>query len=224
MTREELYELWWGRYVENYPDEMFNLVNIVEKISPLKTIIEIGVKQCGTLRLWERTVPVGEGMVIGVDMTSVGDITAASGKSTETPKLLPGHGNPSTANFWDKCPSSWVDWQKCTDGLFVAEKSDKQAHFVIGDSNSQEVHNEIQGILGERKADFIFHDGGHFGDVPQKDFDNIVQPFLRSGGLFALCDINCEGVKALHQNLPIGLCPLEIVFPNRAGIVLWWKP
>ncbi len=224
MTRDELYKLWWGRYVENYPDEMLNLVNIVEAISPLKTIIEIGVKQCGTLQLWERTVPAEEGMVIGVDMTSVEGITEASGRSTEEPKLLPGHGDPATANFWDKCPSSWVDWQKCTEGTFVAEKSDRQMHFAIGDSNSQEVHDQIQSLLGDRKADFIFHDGGHFDEVPQKDFDNIVQPFLRPGGLFALCDINCEGVRSLLNNLPTSPQPVKIVNPSRAGIALWWKP
>ncbi len=223
MLREELAELWWGRYVESYCHEMLNLVNIVETINPL-TVIEIGVKHCGTLLLWERTVPPGEGMVIGVDMTSVEELIGSSGKSTEPPEILPGHGDPRTADFFTMCPSSWVDHAKCTVNPFDPAKSARQIHFAIGDSNSQNVHDQIANILGDRKADFIFHDGGHFGDVPQGDFDNIVQPFLKSGGLFALADTSCEGVKVLYENLPPSPRPVIFVPPNRAGIALWWKP
>ncbi len=223
MTGEELHKLWWGRYVENYPHEMLNLVNIVETLNPLEIIIEIGVKQCGTLRLWERTVPVG-GMVIGVDMDSVETITAASGRSTQVSKEPPPFSQHQTEEFWDNCPSSFLDWQTCTDGLFDAVQSDRQIHFVIGDSNSQGVHDQIKSILGGRKADFIFHDGGHYDDVPQKDFDNIVLPFLRAGGLFALADIRDDGGKALCQNFPPSHNPVQVVPPNRAGIALWWKP
>jgi cephalosporin hydroxylase len=223
MFAQEIYDLWWGRYVENYCHEMLNLVNIVEAIKPL-TIIEIGVKHCGTLRLWERTVPPEEGMVIGVDMEDVEELIGESGRSVKPPQVLPGHGDPRTADFFIMCPSSWVNHEECTVDPFDPDKSTRQIRFAIGDSNSQDVHDQIASILGNRKADFIFHDGGHFGDVPQKDFDNIVQPFLRSGGLFALADIRSDGVLALYENLPIGLKPVELVPPDRAGIALWWKP
>ena len=87
------------------------------------------------------------------------------------------------------------------------------------------MHDQVKAALGGRKADFIFHDGGHFGDIPQKDFDNLVQPFLRSGGLFALADgPRTDGGKKLYENLPPSNRPVEIVPPDHAGIVLWWKP
>lgn len=222
MDREILKNMWRGRYVENYPDEMLALANVVESIEP-KIIIEIGVKQCGTMRLWESLVPPG-GTVIGMDMTPEAQIRSASGVSTETPKILPGHGDEVGDWSWVKCPSSFVDWQTCVIDKFDPALSDRNIHFVIGDSNSPEAHQGVADVLQGRKADFIFHDGGHFDDVPQRDFDNIVNPFLRPGGLFCLADLDCDGVKALLTNLPQGSRELSLINPRRAGFVLWWKP
>jgi cephalosporin hydroxylase len=227
MTKEELHDLWQGRWIENYPEEMFNLIKIVEEqVKPLTTIIEVGVKHCGTLRVWEKLVPAKEGMVVGVDMTSPEQMLAYSGKYSKKLSLRPGHGDPNKVTFWDSCPADWIiDPRKCTVDCYNPSESDRQIHFATGESTSVDVHEKIKSVLGDRKADFIFHDGGHTGDIPLKDFDNIVQPFLRSGGLFALADgPRTEGGNRLYKNLPPSLRPVEIVPPDRVGIVLWWKP
>jgi hypothetical protein len=250
VTREELEALWTGRHVENWPDEIMLLVNEVDKVSPLTTIIEIGVRTCGTFRLWEKLVPAGEGMIIGVDQIPVEELLKFSGVS---PQYRPGmivpcgtkeqhqqsstvpplRADPQGATFWNRQPSCSVFAEECTEDCFNPADSDRQVHFAIGDSTSIEVHDKIAEILGDRQADFIFHDGGHFGDVPLKDFDNIVQPFLRPGGLLAIADVGdqvsrktCDGTLALcnrlsdNQKLP----QLEPFVAEKAGIALWRKP
>lgn len=250
MTREELEALWTGRFVENWPDEMWLLINEVAKVSPLTTIIEIGVRTCGTFRLWEKLVPAGEGMVIGVDQVSVEELLEFSGVSPQyrpgmmvpcgTRKqhqqldvLPPLRGDPQGATFWNSQPSCYVFAEDCTEDCFNPAASDRQVHFAIGDSTSIEVRDKIAEILGDRQADFIFHDGGHFGDVPLKDFDNIVQPFLRPGGLLAIADVGdqvsrktCDGTLALCKRLSDNkiLPQLEPFVVEKAGIALWRKP
>ena len=224
MNREELKEMWIGRHVENYPHEFFALIQEVEKVSPLKTVIEIGVKACGTLRVWERLLPPIEGVLIGVDQTPVEDILRFSGKTT-----LPSHhrhaGMKSSEPYWhwEACPCDFTVPDSCTAGIFDSAASDRQIHFVTGDSNSLEVHEKIAYLLGGRKADMIFHDGGHFGDVPRGDFENIVLPFLRPGGLFVLADFRCDGVDSLREHLAT-LGPVQNIVPERAGFALWHKP
>jgi cephalosporin hydroxylase len=224
VDKEELKALWQGRWVENYPHEFFALIQEVKKVSPLKTIIEIGVKCCGTLRVWERLLPTNEGFFIGVDMTPLEAILSCSGKSTEPLKFRYEGGNfPDPAWDWEVCPCDFVQPDKCTDAPFDPAASDRQVHFVTGDSNSLEVHEQIAYLLGDRKADMVFHDGGHFGDIPRRDFENIVLPFLRPGGLFVLADFYCDGVDALREHLAT-LAPVEVVKPQRAGFALWRKP
>lgn len=235
ITREELETLWTGRYVENWPDEMLSLIKEMETVNPLTTIIEIGVRTCGTFRLWERLVPAEEGMVIGVDCSPEEELLKFSGVSTKTPQLMSSREVLPDATFWNRMPSSSVYEENCTEDCLDLEASDRQLHFAIGESTSIEVHNKIAEILGDRQADFIFHDGCHSGDVPLKDFDNIIQPFLRSGGLFALADVGDQiswrindGTLALCKRLSNGQT-LPAVKPsiplvNRAGIALWRKP
>ena len=230
LSRSELEELWRGRYVENYPQEMFPLIEKVEGLNPLRIIIEIGVNNCGTLRLWERLVPPGEGLVIGVDISPRQDLLRVSGRSTNSPQLP--MGGTAATTFWNTTPSSWVDWTTCTDGCFVPEESDRQVHLVSGDSTSEYVHDSVANILGDRKADFIFHDGDHLGEVPCKDFVNIVEPFLRQGGMFALADVGTipesgqglSGTVALYQELSSKIGRnLPLIEPRMAGIALWHK-
>lgn len=224
MDREELKSLWQGRWVENYPHEFFALIQEVEKVSPLKTIIEIGVKCCGTLRIWEHLLPANEGLLIGVDMTPVEIMLGCSGKSTEPLKFRYQGGNFSDPTWdWETCPCDFVQPTSCTADLYDPAASKCQIRFAIGESTSLEVHNQIAYILGDRKADMVFHDGGHFGDVPRRDFENIVLPFLRPGGLFVLADFRCDGVDALREHLAI-LAPVEVINPERTGFALWRKP
>ena len=251
MTREELEALWTGRYVENWPDEMWLLIKEVERLSPLTTIIEVGVRCCGTFRLWEKLVPAGEGLVIGVDHLSVEKLLQFSGVSVQVPPpgtMIPCgnreqqrqlsvppplRGEPHGATFWNRPPSCSVYAEDCTEGCFNPAASDRQLHFAIGNSTSVEVHDKIAEILGGRQADFIFHDGDHAADVPLKDFDNIVQPFLRPGGLFALADVGDQvsrkvndGTLALCKKLSNNqkLPQLEPFTEDKAGIALWRKP
>jgi hypothetical protein len=225
MTREELKSLWQGRYVENYPEEFFALIQEVEKVNPLKTIIEIGVKHCGTLRVWEHLLSAGEGLLIGVDFTPLDVMLSYSGKSTKDPKFnYPDRVTQEPGWDWNLFPCDFIKPADCaTDDLYDPEASSRQVHFAIGDSNSVEVHNRIAYLLGDRKADMVFHDGGHFGDIPRKDFENIVFPFLRPGGLFVLADLRTDGVALLRDHLET-LGPVKIVQPDLVGFVLWNKP
>jgi cephalosporin hydroxylase len=220
ITSEELKSLWKGRYVENYPHEFFALIQEIQKVNPLKTIIEVGVKCCGTLRVWERMLPREEGLLIEVDMAPKDQLLGCSGHSTIPPYLA---ARPGPTWEWETCPSNFVSPENCTENPLDPEASERSIRFVIGDSNSLEVHEQIAYILGDKQADMIFHDGGHFGDVPRRDFENIVLPFLRPGGLFVLADFRTDGVDALREHLAT-LGPVQVIEPDRAGFALWRKP
>jgi len=203
MDKDEFTNLWKGRYVENYPHEFWSLLQEIQQINPLKTIIEIGVKCCGTMRVWEKLVPSDAGMVIGVDIEAKEKLLACSGRCPDPPWE------------WEACPSSLIHPSDCVEDLFNPEQSDRQLHFVIGNSLSVEVHEKIAYLLGERKADLVFHDGHHWGDVALR--------FLRSGGLFVLSDFRTDGVDALRARLAT-LGPVQVIQPDRAGFALWRKP
>ena len=67
LSQADLEEIWSGRYIENNIPEMLSLVRYVEQVSPLNTILEIGVCWGGTLRLWEKMLNPDD-LLIGVDV------------------------------------------------------------------------------------------------------------------------------------------------------------
>jgi len=219
MNEEQLRQLWETKWVESYPREMLALGEFISQQSPMNTILEIGVMHCGTMRFWEKFVPEKTGLVIGVDHTARELILELSGDSTEPIT------RPPTHDFLNHCPSNWIDATKCTLNPYDPDNRPCEVHLVIGDSNSQEVHDEIEELLEGKRVDFMCHDGGHFGDVPLNDFHNIVLPFLRPGGWFALADRNCDGVDKLWDYInTLGGEKIEFIKPKQAGISMWKKP
>lgn len=65
MNRKRFDEIFDSLCIEQDRKEFFSLVNEVETLNP-RTIIEVGVKEGGSLRFWEQIVPP-KGLVIGVD-------------------------------------------------------------------------------------------------------------------------------------------------------------
>jgi len=223
MNREELKKLWYGRYVENDPGEFLALTEEIERLSPLKTVVEIGIKHCGTFVLWEQLIPPGEGLIIGVDYTPKEQILKYSGYSSVPPHIKPDKLTSEDQDWsWGAYPCDFIYPYNCTVGCYDPDKSDRQAHFVIGDSTALETREKVAEILNGRQVDFIFHDGEHYGDGPSKDFENLVLPFLRSGGLLVLTDTTCDGVEKLINRLG----PVRFVGSryNHFGSALWYKP
>jgi len=227
MDREEFRTLWEGRYVENYPDETFALVQEVEKITPLNIIIEIGVKHCGTLVLWEKLLKPGD-TLIGIDENPKELILRYSGYSNVA---YPPWDWAEVPTRWAECPLGYTPVSTCVLNTYDPDSSDRDVHIVSSDSTAPDTLRRVADILQGRQADFIYHDGGHYGEVPKLDFQNIVLPFLRPGGLFCIADLTCggetdppTGIAGLITSLPPSAKPMSIIQPRRAGYLLWWKP
>lgn len=219
MDRTELETFWYGRYVENYPEEFFSLIQEVKKINPLMHVLEIGVKHCGTLRVWEKLVPAQEGLIITVDITKVEELLAYSGRTAVPQVPRPGHAN--AGGWWYSFPTAYVEPQNCTEDCFDPEASDREVHMLTGKAETSEIRQQIELILGGRQFDFIFHDGDHEIPAPFNDFQNLVS-FLRPGGVFCFADTNCDGVKQILANLPAPHV-YSFVQPRMCGFALWVK-
>jgi len=212
VTREDLDQIWNTMPIGNFMDEIVGLMSHVNALSPLNVILEVGVGFGGSLRLWEKSVPVG-GLVIALD-----DSPKTVGRLTGN---IPTHQLQADSKGWY---SDWeVEFQK---GNVVKMVSDRDIYLVLGDSCSLETKSVVEGILNGRQIDFIFHDGQHYGPTPVRDYGNF-QHYFRDGGLLCVADVytmdneNC-GCQELYRELPEPKMGCSV--PYRQGMALWNKP
>jgi len=212
LTKEDLEAIWSRVPIANFIPETQGLLKYIEKVSPLETILEIGVGFGGSLRLWEAVLPPN-GTLIALD------------NHPDTIKRITGEISVPQLQADSK---GWkTDWEVgATNRNVYSLISPKNVYVVIGDSSAPETKNIVEGLLNGRQIDFIFHDGMHYGPVPVRDYANY-QHLLRTGGLLCIADVadfnneNC-GCQELYRALPEPKIPRTQ--PCRQGMALWTKP
>ena len=221
---DDLAGLWDGIYVENNIYEMWSVVQEVQTVSPLHTILEVGVALGGTLRLWERLLQErgSRGLLIGIDAAVdtegrlTGRITCPCGPGWKTPVRTPLGGN-------------WKVLERR--GNILRLESDQLVYCVIGDSTDPMITAQVFSLLEQREIDLYFHDGAHYGRTPVLDFVNYGKA-LRVGGLLCAADVgNCDpkvgplvldsGIQQLYRFLPE---PKRKASPDVYGMGLWKRP
>lgn len=214
ITKDEVEHLINTYYVENAVSEMMGLLAHVQVAAP-KVILEIGICFGGTLLIWEKILPE-DGILIAIDI-------CPSIEQRITGQEVPMRGRPSP----------WVVEKRFTlnDITFLKLQSPKDIYVALSDSKSPKVSAAIKQLLGDRKIDFFFHDGIHYGTGPVYDYANFED-------LIAVCALVCVGdVSDLtHPEQPIipnlGTQSLWRAFPepkiakvegHAQGMALWWK-
>ncbi len=211
LTAQDLQKMWSECYIENFIPEMLGILEHVESLDPLKTIVEIGTGLGGSARVWEAVLPPGEGMIIGVD--KMGDIVERWTGKVEAYTTC----SPCRVGNWE------VEWEK---GPIVKFKSDRQVYLVKGDSSSPETAEIVRGILDGRQADFLFHDGAHWFQTACWDYE-LFQDMLRTQGLLCVADIGgltedpMSGCQAVYYALPEPKSPK--VRNHNQGMGIWYK-
>lgn len=211
LTAQDLQEIWDTCFIENFIPEMLGVLEHVESLDPLKTIIEIGTGLGGSARIWEAALPPGEGMFIGVDIAeNIADRWSGKVEAVTTCTSC------RTGN-WE------IEWQR---GPVTKFKSDRQMYVVKGDSSKPETAKIVRGILDGRLADFLFHDGAHWFHTPCWDYE-LFQDMLRTQGLLCIADISglkedpMAGCQAVYYALPEPKSPQ--VTNHRQGMGIWYK-
>jgi len=106
-------------------------------------------------------------------------------------------------------------------------QSSRDVYVVISDSKSPGAAAAVAEVLGDRKIDFWFHDGCHYGVGPVYDYANF-EDLIRTGALVCVADV--ANVDSRIDNL--GTQALWHAFPGRKigrvsghsqGMALWWK-
>ena len=217
ITYEDLNKLWNRYYIENDINEIQGLLKHVEKINPLKVILEIGVCFGGTLRIWEQLLPK-DGIAIGVD------------KKPEIREQLTGRKfcRIKGSKYFDKEGSDWEI--EADDFNIIKLISDKEIYVINEDSAAPRTKAGVEHLLKGRAIDFIFHDGIHYGPGPIYDYANF-QHMLRVGGVLCIADgMDPDnpatqgpnlGTQALYHALPPP--KLNKVEPHVSGMALWAK-
>lgn len=72
---------------------------------------------------------------------------------------------------------------------------------VYGDSTNIDTVKAVKDILGERKIDFLYIDGGHLYGVPEKDFNNYGE-FVRDNGIILVADLGEPCASETFLQLP----------------------
>lgn len=217
ITYDDLNKLWNRYYIENDIGEIQGLLKHVEKINPLKVILEIGVCFGGTLRIWEHLLPE-DGIVIGIDKvhTIREQLTGNALRRDKGHELFGKPGN---------------DWEIESDEYNIIKlKSDKEIYVINEDSAAPRTKAGVEHLLKGRAVDFIFHDGIHYGPGPIYDYANF-QHMLRVGGVLCIADgMDPDnpatqgpnlGTQALYHALPPP--KLNKVEPHVSGMALWAK-
>lgn len=210
ITKSEVSDIITTYYVENDVDEMMGLLEHVKDTAP-SVILEIGVCFGGSLKIWEKILPEN-GIVIGVDVHPgmedrlTGAEVAINARSTD-----------------------WVIEERFVSNEvpFLKLQSSRNVYVAISDSKSPSVSQAIKELLGERKIDFFFHDGCHYGVGPVYDYANF-EDLIRTGALVCIADtsdprtqVDNLGTAALWRAFPEPKIP--VVKNHRQGMSLWWK-
>lgn len=212
LSRERLESICSRYYVENAVEELVGMFEHIDQIAPLNTVLEIGVCFGGSMHLWEEAVPVGDGLVIGVEYS---------------PKVLDRLVGREAESRSGKRNDYVVEWQ---DGNVIKLASSREMYVVIGDSSNPAVAVQVEELLGGRKIDFWFHDGQHFGPIPVYDYHNFCH-LIREDALVCVADTNdLTDPKQLVENGGAQALALELPEPkdlkvqgHRQGMVVWRK-
>ncbi len=85
-------------------------------------------------------------------------------------------------------------------------KPGQTLEFLLGDSHTPEIRDQLQELIGGRDIDFLFIDGDHSKEGVSQDFETFA-PSVRAGGLIAFHDIvpgpeeNVGGVPVVWQQV-----------------------
>ena len=85
------------------------------------------------------------------------------------------------------------------------------------DSHVPETLEKVQGILGEKKVDFLFIDGDHSYEGVKKDFE-MYSPLVRKGGVIAFHDVAPKGAPELTGGVPRFWKEISGKYPTRVFI------
>ncbi len=211
LTHQDLQKIWDSCYIENFIPEMMGILDFVNKVDPLKTVIEIGSGLGGSARIWEQCLPPGDGMLVCVDINA--DIIERFTGQVEAITSC----TPVRTGNWE------IEWQKDNVTKF---KSDRQIYLVKGDSSKKETADTVKYILDGRVADFLFHDGLHWFQGACWDY-HWFQHLLRTEGLLCVSDIGAltenpmSGCQAVYYALPEPKVPR--VTGHSQGMGMWFK-
>jgi len=92
----------------------------------------------------------------------------------------------------------YPDWRMRLYKLFSRGK--QRIYLIRKDSHDPRTLEELKGILGDEKIDFLFIDGDHSYEGVKKDFE-MYGPLVRKGGIIALHDI-VPGAPELVGGVP----------------------
>jgi hypothetical protein len=211
LTRQDVQALCNRYYIENTVPELMGMLDHVYTVDPLKAIVEIGVCFGGSLKIWERVIPE-DGIVIGVEKRS-NILALLTGQEEE--------GRSHKRTDWE---AEWFE-----NGI-IKLRSSREVYVVVGDSAHPETALKVSKLLGERRIDFWFHDGMHFGPTPVYDYFNY-QDMIRPEGLVCVADVNNiadrtqwvenSGCQALAIELPQPKIPT--VQGHSQGMCMWRK-
>ena len=211
ITRADVEYISNNYYLENTVHEMMGLLEHVTAIAP-EVIMEIGVCFGNSLRIWEKVLPEG-GIAIGVDVNP----------SIEA--QITGERPPGTRGI----PSDWVvEESLVVEGAKVLKlRSPREIYIINEDSKAPEASAATKKLLNDRKIDFWFHDGCHYGVGPIYDYANF-EDLIRTGGLVCIADtsdprtqVDNLGTAALWRAFPEPKIP--VVKGHTQGMSLWWK-
>jgi len=186
MNREELHKI-----VKKYSpiadeEELWWLVQKLEQIKPLETIIEIGVAGGGTFKIWEQLLPPERGLLIGVDI------------------------EPSSPSRWNKGNNPVYNSVQ-----LIPSERNIAVYMVYGDSTDLYTISRVGDILNkygrgrviagaaEWEVDFLYIDGHHEYYEVTNDYHNY-GAFVRSGGAIAFHDYGTQWVNYVFENEAVG--------------------
>lgn len=116
---------------------------------------------------------------------------------------------------------TWSAWTIVRRGFARARQ--RLVFLIPRDSHDLRTLEELRGVLGDRRIDFLFVDGDHEYEGVKRDFE-LYSPLVAPGGLIAFHDVNesiWPGVVRLWQELKPQHETLELIAndpPGRMGI------
>jgi len=216
LLEQDIQDLCKRYYIENQVSELMGVLEHVYSVEALQAIVEVGVCFGGSLKIWEKVAPIG-GTVIGVEHNP--DILKRLTGEIVREKVWDS-GNRGTSLDWG------IEWTKDNVSKLY---SDRDVYIVIGDSADPNTADTVEHLLGDRKIDFWFHDGMHYGPTTVYDYYNF-QHLIRPDGLVCIADINDmtknewidnSGSQTLAREFPEP--KTHPVKGHRYGMCMWRK-
>lgn len=118
--------------------------------------------------------------------------------------------NGGTFKYWEQIllsnphlPKTLIGVDTVNNIRWNIKLSPCHVHIVIDDSTKTSTINTVRTLLNNKKADFLFIDGGHEEKTVRLDYNNYEQ-FVRKNGIIGFHDINDSvGVKQFWDKLTV---------------------